>query len=132
MKKEQESGEQTKGQQKKRQKEMNLKWSPSDFYLFFATGLVAVYSGICVEVVTNSWHVGLTENAGPDVAKLVAKRNGFAYVMPVSCSINLLCINLHGRSHIAVFIQIPLTAFTVIRYWIDSSILSGFVSGGYF
>ena len=36
------------------------------------------------EVVTNDWYVQLHGNPGQDIAKVVAKRNGFSYVSPVS------------------------------------------------
>lgn len=36
------------------------------------------------EVMTNQWLVRLHDDLGSDAAKLVAKRNGFSYVSPVS------------------------------------------------
>jgi hypothetical protein len=40
------------------------------------------------EVMTNQWLVQLSDDLGPDAAKLVAKRNGFSYVSPVSTKLS--------------------------------------------
>jgi hypothetical protein len=46
--------------------------------------VVVSIDGKTNEVVTNDWYVQLHGNPGADVAKVVAKRNGFSYVAPVS------------------------------------------------
>ena len=40
--------------------------------------------GATQEVMTNQWLVQLNDHLGDQAARLVAKRNGFAYVSPVS------------------------------------------------
>ena len=42
------------------------------------------------DVMTNHWHVQLNGDHGKEAAKLVATRNGFSYVAPVSIIIGLL------------------------------------------
>ena len=46
--------------------------------------LLAVAATYGREVMTNSWFVRLNGDHGADVAKDVAKRNGFSFVSPVS------------------------------------------------
>jgi len=40
------------------------------------------------DVISNHWHVHLNGDYGRETAKLVAKRNGFSFVAPVSVSCN--------------------------------------------
>lgn len=49
-------------------------------------GVLAVVLGTWAapEVVTNQWLVQLKGGLGEEAARLVAKRNGFSYVSPVS------------------------------------------------
>ena len=47
-------------------------------------GLVSPISQNHDHVMTNDWHVSLTDDVGEPIARYVAERNGFKYISPVS------------------------------------------------
>ena len=53
-------------------------------WLLFILTLTATICQANPEVVTNHWYVQLHGTGGENVARTVAKRNGFSYVQPVS------------------------------------------------